>query len=248
MRLWFPGATRQPGPLPGGYWRAGRTRMRAVKIHYTVGIDSAYLGGRYFQILVRRNGEVVAFCPIDAYCWDSGEWNGEGPGIEFEYYPPKDGPPPESILTPEQIASAGPLFRWLHFEHGFPLSYYDAPASRINRGYRGFISHRSLIQKVMHHDWISHAQWARIIGITKPAPAPTVPTDEEDDPMLITFATNNTQLLIMANRYMPLDGPVAYSLAVVQKRAYMTGLNPLAALAVVRDLCPEQFNEEFRRG
>ena len=232
MRLWFPGATRQPGPIPGGYWRAGRTRMRAVKIHYTVGINSAYLGRQgYFQFLIRRDGEVVQFCPTDGYCWDSGEWNREGPGVELEFYPPVDGPAPANIVTGDQITSAGRLFRWLHSEHAFPLSFYDGP--RIARGYRGFITHRSLRQRVQHHNYITHAQWNQIIEPgSRARPAPTT----REAPDMILIGTTDGKHHLLAPGYAGTVSPPTYLKLASNGLPHAEDVHPLEYLALLRDI------------
>ena len=159
-----------PGRMAG--YARGRNALRACVLHYTVGIDSAGIGKRgFFNWLVRRNGEVVQFAPADALTWHAGEWNPDGPGIELEYLERVDGPKPANIVTPQQTASAGKLIRWLHTTTAIPLTFYDGPP-RIRRGYRGWLTHRSLVQAQPHTDFITAAQWSAMIG-GGPAAAPT---------------------------------------------------------------------------
>jgi hypothetical protein len=163
MELWYPAAERRNG-VHASYDK-GKTREQAVKVHYTVCTNSTGIGDRgYFTWLISRNGHVAQFAPADALCWDSGEWNDAGPGIEFEFYEPKDGPAPANILTGAQIAAAGPLVRWLAKERGYPLTFYDGSRVAETSGYRGFITHRSLVQAEQHTDYITEGQWAQIVG------------------------------------------------------------------------------------
>jgi len=163
--IWMPGLIRDPGEL-ANYGR-GRNRMEAVKVHYTVGVNSAPIGKRgFFQFLIPRSGVPTQFAPVDALNFDSGEWNDVGPGIEIEYYEPQDGPQPDNIATGSQLDWLGRIARWLNTEHGIPLSFYDS-SQRVSEfaGWRGFITHRSLIQSVMHHDYITTEQWTRAVGL-----------------------------------------------------------------------------------
>ncbi len=144
-------------------------------------------------------------------------------------------------------APAGRLFRWLNHEHGFPLSFYDEKTRRINRGYRGFITHRSLIQRVQHHNYITHAQWSRILA---GAPSPTDPVSpispNQEDDMLLTVTDANKSTLFTGSRWTNISGEQAYALA-LQKVPHLTGLNGLVVLKIAKDLAPEQFAETFDR-
>jgi len=164
---WYPGAVRIPGVMAN--YARGRTGMRACVLHYTVGRDSTNIGrdGK-FSFLIRRNGEVVQFAPVDALTWHAGEWNTEGPGIEHEFYEPVDGPSPANILTPAQETASGALCRWLRDDWGISGQFYDGP--RISKGYRGFITHRSLQQTQRHSDYITAEQWSRMTAGTLAGP------------------------------------------------------------------------------
>lgn len=153
---WYPEAERRPGARSGP--SIPKSRMEVVKLHYTVGINSIPIGERgYFTFLIARSGKVYQFAEVQNVCWDSGEWNDAGPGIEFEYYPISDGGE-ENIVNPAMAASGAKLIAWLSATYGFPLVYHDQP--RIPEGsWRGYISHRSLQQSVAHHDYITRAQW-----------------------------------------------------------------------------------------
>lgn len=160
----YPGAEWNPGAAAG--YSKGRNRMRACVLHYTVGVDSSGIGLRgYFTALISKDGRVQQYCEFDALCWHAGEWNGEGPGIEFERL--GDWEP----LTPEQIAAGGALIRWL-IEQGIADYFYDGPRLAVG-SYSGFITHRSLQQSQPHSDYVTDEDWAAMRGA--PSPAPYVP-------------------------------------------------------------------------
>jgi hypothetical protein len=168
--MWMPGLRRDPGAHAN--YERGRNRMEVVKMHYTVGTNSAPIGRRgYFQFLVPRAGIPMQFAPVDALCFDSGEWNDAGPGIELEFYEPQDGPAPANIVTASQIEWGGKIARWFNTEHGIPLAFYDGPRIAETGGFRGFITHRSLIQLEQHTDYITAGQWQAMVGA-----APVIPS------------------------------------------------------------------------
>ncbi len=155
---WFPGAVRHYGRNAG--YASGRTAMRAVVCHYTVGRNSDPIGvDGYFHWLVRRNGEIVQYAECDATTWHAGEWNGEGPGVEIEHYPPDEA----DIFTPAARDACGELVRWLRDEWGFPGDYHDG--ARLAPGtWRGFISHRSLQQSEQHSDYWPAEDFAQMVA------------------------------------------------------------------------------------
>lgn len=160
---WMPGINHDPGRFAN--YEQGRVRKQAVKLHYTVGVNSTGKGKQgFFQFLVPRAGVPTQFAPSDAVNWDSGVWNDAGPGIEFEYYPPNDGPPPANIVTQSQIEWGGKIIHWLAQTDGYPLSFYDGPRITEASGFRGFITHRSLVQKEAHSDYITYDQWNAMVG------------------------------------------------------------------------------------
>lgn len=157
----MPNPWYQPAVVHDGFqmgYTNGRSQMRTVVCHFTVGRDSDAIGRRgYFQWLIRRNGEVVQYCEADAVAWHAGTWNPYGPGIEIEYLPGVD----DSLFTPESLAAASGLVRWLHDEWGIPLDYYDGP--RILPVWDGFIAHRSLFGGD-HTDWWPREDWDKIVA------------------------------------------------------------------------------------
>lgn len=165
---WYPGAVKNPGNAAGYAFNRshpfgfadGHSLMQAVKCHYTVGRDSTGRGVEgYFQFLVARDGTIQQFCEADAYCWDSGEENKYGPGIEIEYL---DEP---EIFTDAALTATAGLVHWLNSEWGVPLTYHDgAHDVELGGGYRGFISHHALIQTEQHSDFWPPEAWARIVG------------------------------------------------------------------------------------
>ena len=179
--VWYPRARRNPGAA-AGYTR-GTNAMRAMKAHYTVGVNSDDLIRRegLAQFLVTRAGEVIQYAEVDALCWDSGEWNDQGPGVEIEYYEPQDG---DVIFTDAARDATAELVHWLHDTWGVPEDYYDGP--RIQKGtWTGWISHRSLIQTQQHSDYWPQADWDAMV---RPAPVPVTPPQE--DPMAAALNYN----------------------------------------------------------
>lgn len=159
----MPGISHDPGDFAG--YEEGRTLMRAVKLHYTAGrYPGDYSVGKrgYFQFYVPKTLPAVQFAEADALCWDSGEWNNEGPGIEFERL--DDSEP----LTGYQIEAGGRIIRWLHEVWGVPLVFYDGDHDAV-RGFSGFVTHRSIPRPNDHVDYIDEADWLRM---TAPAAPP----------------------------------------------------------------------------
>lgn len=143
----YPDAVWDPGVNAG--YAAGRTPVRSVVCHYTVGRDSRPIGRRgYFQFLISRDGTVTQFAETDAVCWHGGSpWNAYGPGIEVEYLPGVD----DELWTPAAYDACARLCQWLHDEWQVPLAFHDG--DRV-AGFPGFITHRSLIQTGdAHSDW-----------------------------------------------------------------------------------------------
>lgn len=171
---WYPKAYIAHGAQSG--YGNGRSRMRTVVCHFTVGRDSHPIGVRgYFHWLVRRNGQIMQYAECDAVTWHAGSWNQYGPGIEIEYLPGED----DEIFTNEARVATADLVQWLHNEWGFPLDYYDGP--RIDPVWDGFIAHRSLAGGD-HTDWWPREDWDRMV-----APAPQI---EDGNDMFI--ATGQT--------------------------------------------------------
>lgn len=180
--LWYPGAGKRPGNAAG--YTIGRTSMTAVKLHFTDGYDSTSIGMRgYFQWLVRRDGEIVQFAEADAQCWDSGDGNPYGPGIEFEYRVEREGEPNSGgpIVTPQAAAAAAGLIRWLHDEWNIPLVFFDQPKA-ASFPLVGFVTHRSLPAPNDHVDYIAQTDWDAMVGgsFISSGPQP-----EDDDMKLV---------------------------------------------------------------
>lgn len=180
---WFPGAIRHYGRNAG--YSSGRTALRAVVCHYTVGKNSDPIGvDGYFTWLVRRNGEIVQYAEADAVTWHAGEWNSEGPGIEIEHYPPDEA----DVFTPAARDACGALVRWLRDEWGFPGIYHDG--NRLAAGdWHGFISHRSLQQSEQHSDYWPAEDFAAMVGTT---PAPI---HEKPEPKVLILNTDRGWML-----------------------------------------------------
>lgn len=188
----YPGAIWVGGHAAG--YTLGRTGMTTVKCHYTVGRNSDPIGQQgYFQWLVSRDGTIRQYAEADAQCWDSGEWNGTGPGIEIEYLPGAD----DAIFTDEARAATGELVKWLVDEWGIPPTYYDGP--RVDQPHGGFISHRSLIQSEEHNDYWPREDWDTMLA--PPAPPPPAPPEEVDDEMGFTATDENNETWIFAGCY-----------------------------------------------
>ena len=169
---WFPAAVRDPGAAAG--WAKGRTPVRTVICHFTVGRDSTAIGRQgYFHWLVRRDGEIVQFCETSALSWHAGnEGNPLGPGIEVEFLPGAD----DDIFTDDARRACGDLVRWLNTEWGVELVYFD-PVERMPLPLpNGFIAHRSLPNQD-HTDWWPRDDWDRMTGAVPPPPIPPIPDD-----------------------------------------------------------------------
>ena len=178
---WYPQEIRDNG-FNADYTN-GHSRMEAVKKHFTVGFfHSDYnIGVRgYFQWLIARDGQVYQFAEADAVCFDSGEWNDAGPGIEISYMPGVD----DAIFTDAALESARALCRWLSVEWSVPL--VDWTGGRIDEwtGFRGFIDHRELVQTEQHVDFWPDDAWQFIIASDVP---------EQEDDMQTLFTPNNLQ-------------------------------------------------------
>jgi len=158
--------------------------MEVVKAHYTAGYfagDDAVGRRGYFQWLVDRDGSVYQYAEADALCYDSGEWNDNGPGIEISY---RDQP---TIFTEAARVACSGLIRWLHTEWNIPLEYWDGGRIAETTGYRGFIAHRDLVQTEQHSDYWPQEDWD---AMTNLAPLPL----EETMWLILDTATLNNWL------------------------------------------------------
>lgn len=186
---WFPEAVQDPGAAAG--WRKGRTPVRTVVCHFTVGRDSSSIGRNgYFNWLVSRDGTVTQFAETSALTWHAGnEGNPLGPGIEVEYLPNID----DDIFTDAARIACGNLVRWLASEWGVELVYFD-PIERMALPLpNGFIAHRSLPNQD-HTDWWPRDDWDRMTGVVPPPPPiPPIP-DDLGAPMSANSLNYNGQL------------------------------------------------------
>ena len=201
---WMPGLIHDPGSVctvpgrPYGYGK-GLNRMERVKVHMTAGTNSyerckngtgTPWGITLCQILYPKVGVPWQFAPIDALCYDSGDFNDDGPGLEIEaletevnYYRPGlslfDGP------NDNQRFWIGETARWLHSDWGTPLDLYAGPRFGSD-GFRGFVNHGDLDSQ--RRDGLSADEWARIIG------APTV--SEEFDMLIVRTSDGHREAVI----------------------------------------------------
>ncbi len=176
--VWYPAATQNPGAAAN--YQLGRNDMQCVKCHFTVGVDSTTIGlNGYFQFLISRDGTVQQFAPVDALCYDSGEANATGPGIEVEYLPGTD----TEVFTGPARDACGLLVRWLADEWHIPLSYHDGNHDTQPGSYAGFLSHKSIIQTEEHQDFWPQADWDAMTAITPPIPPAQ---KSEEDTQVIT--------------------------------------------------------------
>lgn len=154
---WYPRAERHYGAA-SGYTR-GRNRMRTVKCHYTAGVNSDALIANQglAQWLVTRAGDVYQYAEADALCYDSGEFNDDGPGCEIEFWQE------DVIFTDAARTATAGLVHWLATEWGVPLAYYDG--ARVAEGeWSGFIAHRALQQSQPHGDFWPVSDWVAMAG------------------------------------------------------------------------------------
>lgn len=177
---WMPGITHDPGAHAG--YVLGACKMLNVKLHFTVGrFPGDYSIGKqgYFQFYIPRDNDPVQFAEANSICWDSGSWNGDGPGIEWERLS-YDEP-----LTARQIINGGTIIRWLASTYGIPLTHYDGP--RVP-AYNGFINHGSLLgrgETQDHTDGVTAEEWALMV-------APPTPTKGSPPMKMVRY--NNTWL------------------------------------------------------
>lgn len=204
---WYPGAIRNPGAAAGYKLtydhHDGRTFMRGGKAHYTAGYDSTGRGLEgYFQFLVGRDGEVQQFAEADAYCMDSGEANGMGPGIEIEY---RD---EDTIFTAEARVACAGIMKWLRDEWGIELTYHDGGPDNhdtLPLDISGWCAHRAIIQSDPHSDYWPEADVLAMFHIITP---PEPPTPLERAPMYVAYLDNRTRAFQVQDNY-PVEIPVA---------------------------------------
>lgn len=191
--VWFPGAIQDPGAAAGyklTYERAdGHNAMRTVKVHFTVGTDSRALirNKGLAQFLFPKVGPPIQFAEVDAYCSDSGTWNGDGPGLEFERLSY------DEALTADQIAAGARVITWLHAEWGFPLTLWDG--ERVVATDCGFINHGSVLGRGSEHadhtDGVTRAEWDAMT-VTEQA----MTTAGRPDAMLIPYGDTYLQFSV----------------------------------------------------
>ncbi len=172
---WMPGLRRDPG-RSAGYPR-GRTRMQWVKHHDTAGTNSyeickwgreGYAAG-LCQILLPKVGVPWQFCEIDALCYDSGDWNPWGPGIEVERLGAGqtfNGAvlAVKQEATPDQTLWLGRINSWLEAEWGVPNVQYRG-AQFGAQGFKGHVSHFDI---AYNPDGLTIAEWDAITATNTP--------------------------------------------------------------------------------
>ena len=177
---WCSGLIHDPGDFAG--YVKGHNRMEWVKLHATAknGAGNVAVGKRgFFQFYCPKVGPGMQFAEADAICWDSGNYNDKGPGIEWEregtgiYV--REGLQLFEDMTPDQLASGSLIINWLHTEWGVPLSYFSGPKYGVDNTYRGFVNHGDLDDN--RSDGITEAEWVTMIGGYHPSHPPT----EEDE-------------------------------------------------------------------
>lgn len=174
---WMAGLIRDPGR--GAGYTVGRNRMELNKQHFTAGGDSYNLvkngsAGAPSTLaftLLPKVGVPWQFAEVDALCYDSGNWNDEGPGIEVErlaseqYGPRIDirpGLQAAEPLTPDQTYWLGEIIRWLESEWGIPAVLYDGPRYGVPAGWRGHVNHGDLDSQ--RSDGLTREEWAAVTG------------------------------------------------------------------------------------
>jgi hypothetical protein len=164
---WFPGAIVDLG-INAGYAR-GHNNMALIKLHYTVGTDSRALirNKGLAQWLMPKTGPPIQFAEADAYCFDSGPYNDDGPGIEWERLPTGEYERPglqlAEPLTVDQTEWGGRLLHWLHDEWGVPLELYAGPRFQATAtGFRGSVNHGDLDDQ--RSDGVTRAEWDAMTG------------------------------------------------------------------------------------
>lgn len=177
----MPGAVWDPG-LNAGY-RRGRTSMQTVKVHCTAGNNSYGIckDQGLIQWLFPYEGPPWQFAEADAWCFDSGPYNGWGPGFEIER-PVTGGLIRPGLsefrdLSDNQVHWLGELVHWLHDEWGFRIDLYAGPRYGCSADFGGFVNHGDI--ESQRSDGVTVGEWAAIVGtVAPPVPIPVLVGDE----------------------------------------------------------------------
>lgn len=169
-----PGAIWDPG-LNAGY-RRGRTAMDTVKVHCTAGYNSYGIckNNGLIQWLIPYEGKRWQMAEADAWCFDSGPYNGWGPGFEIER-PVTGGLIRPGLsefrdLSQSQVDQLHELVWWLRDEWGFSLKLYDGPRYGCPSTYGGFVNHGDI--EPQRSDGVARGEWVMIVGGESPEPVP----------------------------------------------------------------------------
>lgn len=132
MILWYPAATRIPGPVANVYPDANR--VAGLINHSSEGhwsnvygpIDTMIQRGVSWPFSVFRDGHVEQHYPLNASCWHAGSrgWNVRVVGVEHEGV---NGEP----LTAAQLVASVTLSRWVAKQGGWPMDRIAGPTRTL---------------------------------------------------------------------------------------------------------------------
>lgn len=187
--VWIPGLIHDPGAFAD--YSHGRNREEIVKVHATAknGAGNITVGkAGYFQLYVPKVGTAMQFAPVDALCWDSGDFNDDGPGVEFEREAIGTIRPGLSAfepLTTDQLYWGRYIFQWLIDNRGYIPELYAGPRYQ-SAGFRGFVNHGDLDPN--RSDGITREEWAALVT---PMSAASSIEEEESDVFIMRHPANN---------------------------------------------------------
>lgn len=168
---WIPGWPTDPTDPKGSLNPA------ALTLHRTYGgWPGDYSVGKQgiFQFLIgKEDGQYVQFMSTTSVAWHCNGSNFRSVGVELTGTN-------EDRLTDWQVTKLGELLRYMHAEHGIPLSYQDPittpPASiSVNHSnFTGVIAHVSVATddgSTQHGDYVTVPDYLRALGKPPPTPA-----------------------------------------------------------------------------
>ena len=165
--VWLAGAYRDPGR--NAHYANGRNRMVTAVAHFTVGSDSRGVGrDGYFHFLVHRDASrengCTQYAEIDALTWHAGDYNDDGPGIEYERRTTggynAEGLANAEPLTVNQVEWGNRIVAFCA-EHGIPATLYDGPRYGAS-GFRGWANHHDLSSD--RFDGLTRSEWDAVAG------------------------------------------------------------------------------------
>jgi len=133
-----------------GHWAGDYSvlsRSRVPSVHFLVGQD---------------RGQWVQFWDTNWSAAHAAGANEYAVGIEFSG---QNG----EALTDWQIEAGGEIHRWLMTAHGIPAVFLDDGAGRVGF-FRGFLNHSNVATtpQYTHYDYITRAEWDRMVGGAAP--------------------------------------------------------------------------------